>query len=280
MQTKIHTYTSSEPMVKVNAFVVEAPRELVIVDTTLTMSDSKALKQKADDLGKPIVGIILTHGHPDHVAGTYNIAPKDNIPIYALPSVKKLMEETEEAKHEQWSSVFGGEWIPKWVYPNQMAKDGETISIASINFTVMDIGSGGDCDANSIWLMEDENKAAFIGDFIYNNNHTYMNDGSILRWLANLEKYSPVLKKFKNYYVDHGATCDFTAIAKQKEYFLTYCSNILKTSNGTEIFNDDTRKSFEQAMLSAYPSYGCQFMVALSADRVGKELLNLSHYTN
>jgi glyoxylase-like metal-dependent hydrolase (beta-lactamase superfamily II) len=84
MKTIIHTYTSVEPMLKVNAFIVEADKELVIVDTTLTMTDSKALKQKADSLGKPVAGIILTHGHPDHVAGTYNISPDGNIPVYAL----------------------------------------------------------------------------------------------------------------------------------------------------------------------------------------------------
>jgi len=277
MQTKIHSYTSGEPMLKVNASIIETTKELVIIDTTLTMSDSKALKQKADSLGKPIAGIILTHGHPDHIAGTYNIAPDGDIPIFALPAVKKLMQDTEEAKHKQWSPVFGNEWIPKWIYPNQMVNDGDTVKIAGLNFTVLDIGSGGDCDANSLWLLNDENKAAFIGDFIYNNNHTYMNDGSILRWIANLDKYSPFLKNFKNYYVGHGASCDFTALAKQKEYFLTYCSNVLKSTNGTGIFNDDTRKSFEQTILSFYPDYGCQFMIALSADRAGNELLSLSH---
>src|SRR5690349_9361722 len=113
MQTKIHTYTSAEPMLQVNAFIVETNKDLIIVDTTLTMSDSKALKQKADSLAKPIAGIILTHGHPDHVAGTYNVADW-NTPIYALHSVKKLMEETEAVKHQQWSAMFGKEWIPKW----------------------------------------------------------------------------------------------------------------------------------------------------------------------
>ena len=277
MPTKIHTYTSGEPMLRVNAFIVETTKELIIVDTTLTMSDSKALKQKADNLGKPVAGIILTHGHPDHVAGTYNIAPKGDIPVYALASVKKLMEDTEEAKHKQWSGLFGGEWIPKWVYPNQMVKDGDTVKIAGLNFNVADIGSGGDCDANSLWLLDDENKAAFTGDFIYNNNHTYMNDGSILRWLSNLDKYSPVLNNFKTYYVGHGSSCNFSSLAKQKEYFLTYCSNVLKATSGTGIFTDDTRKSFEQTIIAAFPGYGCQFMVALSADRVGKELLSLSH---
>lgn len=272
MKTTIHTHTSAEPMLKVNAFIVEAGTELVIVDTTLTMSDSKALKQKADSLGKPVAGIIITHGHPDHVAGTYNISSDGSIPIYALASVKKLMEDTEAVKHQQWSPVFGSEWIPKWVYPNEIVKDGDTIKIAGLNFTAIDIGAGGDSDANSFWLLDDEPKAAFIGDFIYNNNHTYMNDGAILRWLANLEKYSPILKDFPTYYIGHGPSCSFASIAKQKDYFLTYCSNILKATSGTAAFTDETRTTFEEMMLSAFPGYGCGFMVALSADRVAKEL--------
>jgi glyoxylase-like metal-dependent hydrolase (beta-lactamase superfamily II) len=277
MQSKIHIYTSTEPMLKVNAFIVETSKELVIVDTTLTTSDSKALKQQADSLGKPIAGIILTHGHPDHVAGTYNLAPKGEIPIFALASVKKLMEETEEAKHKQWSGVFGSEWIPKWIYPNELVKDGDSVKIAGLTFNVQDIGSGGDCDANSLWLLEDDNKAAFIGDFIYNKNHTYMNDGSILRWIANLEKYAPVLKDFKSYYVGHGSPCDFASLTKQRQYFLNYCNNVLKATDGTGIFNDESRKTFEQIMLTIYPDYGCQFMVGLSADSVGKELVSHSH---
>jgi len=276
MKTKIHTYTSSEPMLKVNAFIVESTKELVIVDTTLTASDSKALKQKADSLNKPIAGIILTHGHPDHVAGTTNVAT-NGVPIYSLHSVNKLMQDTEAAKHKQWSSMFGAEWIPKWTYPNQLVNDGDAVKIGELTFNVLDIGSGGDCDANSIWLLDDENKSAFVGDLIYSNNHTYMNDGSILRWLSNLDRYSPVLKNFTSYYVGHGPAGNFTSLAKQKEYFLTYSSNVLKATKGSGIFADDTRKAFEQTMFNLFPDYGCQFMVALSADRVGKELVSLSH---
>ena len=276
MKTKIHIYTSTEPMMHVNAFIAETAKELVVVDTTLTTSDSIALKQKADDLGKPIAGIILTHGHPDHIAGTYHIAPEANIPIFSTAAVKQLMQDTEQAKHKQWSGLFGAEWIPRWIYPNETVKEGDTVKIAGLNFNVLDIGSGGDCDANSLWLLDDENKAAFIGDFIYSGNHAYMNDGSILRWLANIDRYSPILKNFNTYYVGHGATCDFTALQKQKEYFLSYCSHVLKATGGTGIFTDDTRKSFERTMIEAFPDYGCQFMVALSSDRVGKDLLNLA----
>ncbi|MEO5979794.1 MAG: MBL fold metallo-hydrolase [Chryseolinea sp.] len=277
MAAKIHQFQSSEPLLKVNAFIVEGPKALVIVDTTLTMTDSKALYQQARSLKKPIEGIILTHGHPDHVAGAVNLASLDQIPIYSIQSVKKLMEDTEQAKHQQWSSIFGNEWIPKWIYPTEIVSDRSTVIIGGLKFNVIDIGSGGDCDANSVWLLEDETRGAFLGDLLYNRNHSYMNDGSILRWMGNLELLAPTLRKFDRYYVGHGPACDYADIDRQKSYFDRYCSQILAATGGTGIFNDISRKVFEEKMISLFPDYGCQFMVALSADRVGSELVGASH---
>lgn len=273
MKPVIHTYTSMEPMLRVNAFIVEGENEIVIVDTTLTTSDSKALKQKAESLGKPLAGIVLTHAHPDHVAGTSIIAPHAEVPVFALASVKQLMADTEQAKHQQWSAMFGEEWIPEWVHPNTVVEDGEVVNIGGLTFRVLDIGPGGDCDANSIWLLEGETSAAFPGDFLYNENHTYMADGSILRWLANLEKYAAELKKYRTYYIGHGPACDFSAIARQKEYFMTYCAELLKATGGTGVFTEESKKIFETAMLAEYPGYGCQFMVGLSAEKVAAEII-------
>ena len=273
MKPIIHAYKSKEQMLQVNAFVIETANGLVAVDTTLTTSDSLAFRRMINDINKPLLGIILTHGHPDHIAGTTNVAPKGDIPIIALQSVFDLMRSTEVAKHQQWSSMFGDEWIPRWTYPNQIVKDGESVTLGDVKLTVVDLGSGGDCDANSIWLLDDS-PHAFLGDFIYHNNHTYMADGSILRWLSNLNRFEPLLKNYQNYYVGHGPICDFKAIAIQKQYFLTYCSNVLKFTKGTGIFIDETKVLFEQAMVESYPSYGCQFMIGLSAEAVGKELLN------
>jgi len=275
---KIHTYTSKEPLLHVNAFVIETEKGVIVIDTTLTMSDSLALKKMIDSFQKPVLGILLTHAHPDHVAGTYNIAPDGEVPIFALQSVNDLMQATEAAKHTQWSAAFGAEWIPKWTYPSQIVKDNDVIILGDTKLRVLDIGAGGDCDANSVWLMEDKPEA-FIGDLIYNDNHAYMADGSILRWLANLEKMEPVLKSYKSYHVGHGSSCDFNSLAKQKEYFLAYCANALEATGGSGIFTDETKKNFEQVMIEKFPGYGCQFMITLSADRVGKELIGGSvHY--
>lgn len=86
-----------------------------------------------------------------------------------------------------------------------------------------------------------------------NENHTYMADGSILRWLANLEAYSPILKEYNALYVGHGPAYDISAIKKQKAYFLDYCSELLKATGGTAAFDEASKEQFEKTMLEKYP---------------------------
>jgi glyoxylase-like metal-dependent hydrolase (beta-lactamase superfamily II) len=257
---------------------VEADEGLVVIDTTLTMSDSKALKRTIEDLGKPIAGILLTHGHPDHVAGTYNIAPRGDVPIYALQSVNDLMLASEQAKHRQWSELFKDEWIPRWVYPNRIVQDGETVNLAGLDFRVVDLGAGGDCDANSIWLLETGKTAAFVGDFLYNQFHTYMMDGSVLRWIANIERLTGLLTQYRTIYVGHGPPTDASVLARQKEYFMTASGYVLDATNGTAVFTEASKKKYEERMLARYPGYGFQLTVAFSADALAKELVGIKNY--
>ena len=44
----VHRYVGSA--LPVNAYLVETPRGVVVVDSTLTVSDARALRERADDL--------------------------------------------------------------------------------------------------------------------------------------------------------------------------------------------------------------------------------------
>ena len=141
------------------------------------------------------------------------------------------------------------------------------------NFSVYDVGGGGDCEANSIWELENGTTQAFVGDMIYKDNFTYMNDGQILRWLANLDRYSSLLKDAENLYIGHGPESNFDMIEKQKEYLHVYCSTLLQVA-GTNTFLDEAlTEKFVQTMESKFPSYGLNFMVGLSANKVLSELV-------
>lgn len=81
--------------------------------------------------------------------------------------------------------VYKDEWISPWTYPTRHVTDPASATSDGIAYRVCDFGPGGDCDANSIGVMEEtEPNVAFVGDLVFNIVHSYLADGAVLAWLG------------------------------------------------------------------------------------------------
>lgn len=270
--TEVHTYSAGEAGLLVNAYLVETDQGVVAVDGTLTASDSRALRSRIDSLGKPLLGVLLTHAHPDHVAGIANLLDDSGAPVVALESVRDLMRATEEAKHAQWGPVFGDEWIPRWVYPDRLVEDGEALTFDGVTFRVYEVGPGGDCDANSVWVLEDERAAAFVGDLVFNGTHSYIADGKVLRWLANIERFRALLEGVTTLYPGHGRAGGIELLDAQKDYLLAYCAAVLEVAGDGAATDEQAKEELAGRMRRVLPGAPLEFMIGLSADAVAAEL--------
>ena len=270
--TEVHTYSAGEAGLLVNAYLVETDQGVVAIDGTLTASDSRALRSRIDSLGKPLLGVLLTHAHPDHVAGIANLLSDSGAPVVALESVRDLMRATEEAKHAQWGPVFGDEWIPRWVYPDRLVEDGEALTFDGVTFRVYEVGPGGDCDANSVWVLEDERAAAFVGDLVFNGTHSYIADGRVLRWLANIERFRALLEGVATLYPGHGRAGGIELLDAQKDYLLAYCAAVLEVAGDGAATDEQAKEELAGRMRRVLPGAPLEFMIGLSADAVAAEL--------
>ena len=66
---RVHTHASGEGGIFANAYAIETDEGVVAIDATLTVSESGAFRRTIDAIGKPLLAVLLTHAHPDHVAG-------------------------------------------------------------------------------------------------------------------------------------------------------------------------------------------------------------------
>jgi glyoxylase-like metal-dependent hydrolase (beta-lactamase superfamily II) len=85
----------------VNAYLVREDDGLTLVDTALPRS-GKALLAAADRLGAPIVRIVLTHAHADHIGSLDELAAK-------LPGVEVLISGRDERLLRKDKSMDPGE---------------------------------------------------------------------------------------------------------------------------------------------------------------------------
>jgi glyoxylase-like metal-dependent hydrolase (beta-lactamase superfamily II) len=268
----IHRHASGEAGILANAYLVETANGIVGIDATLTKSESKALRGRIDEIDKPLLAMLITHAHPDHVAGIANVVDGADTPIYALPAVIEIARASVEPKRAQWKPVFGDEWIDEWTLPNTPVSDGEAVSLDGVTYRVHDLGAGGDSDANAIWIMESEPGAAFVGDLVFNGTHTYLADGAVLAWLANIERYRPLLSEIFTIYPGHGAPAGPELLDAQRDYILAYVAAVRELLGADGALSDEAVSELERRMHQERPDAPLDFMISLSANAVAREL--------
>src|SRR5919197_622529 len=89
---QIHNYTSTPPA-PVNSWIIESKNGVVVVDTQRQFSESKKLLNEVEKTNKPILGVIYTHPHPDHINGAAALLNgATNVPIYSTQSAFNVMK--------------------------------------------------------------------------------------------------------------------------------------------------------------------------------------------
>ncbi len=270
----IHRFDAGEAGLFVNAYLVETPQGVVAIDATLTESSSKALRARLDSLGKPLLAVLLTHGHPDHYNGVTNLiagAPAA-IPVVATAGVDSVIRANDAAKERQWRPTFGAEWPAQRTFPSRIASDGEALTFGGATFTAHALGPG-ESHHDAYWVVEGPARAAFIGDVVLHGVHAYTSDGHTARWLANLERLTADLATVPRIYPGHGDPGGLELLAWQRAYLEQYRAAVRDLARGRPALTDAQRVALVERMKRHLPTPKLAFLIALGADAVAAELV-------
>jgi glyoxylase-like metal-dependent hydrolase (beta-lactamase superfamily II) len=268
---KVHQYASPVSGILSNSYIIELDKSVVVVDGTLLVSTAKNLKAKLDSIGKPIVGILVTHGHPDHYNGLGTIATK-NTPIYATQAVLNVITKSDAAKEKQWTPMFGDDWPKNRIFPNKTLANKGSVTFEGVEFTVNEVGVG-ESDADTYWVAKHNKKQyAFIGDIVLEGVHAYMSDGHYNEWLTNLKTIRPAMNKMTVIYPGHGASGNATMFDWEKGYIDAYLVAVKKIGNGSPTLNDAQKAMLTKEMKAYLPTDKLEFLIGLGADVVATRM--------
>jgi glyoxylase-like metal-dependent hydrolase (beta-lactamase superfamily II) len=220
-ETKIHRVEGS--VMAVNSYLVESSSGVVVVDGMLTVSDARAVRRVLDQLGKPVLGGIVTHAHPDHYAGFAELLRGLDVPVFATAAVRRAIERDDSIKDAIVGPMMGNEWPQQRVFPDHEVAPGTDVILGNLRFSVEDAG-GAESPADSLWRLDE--RTLFVGDLVYSGMHAYLADGYAAEWLAYLGQLEARVPSDSTLYVGHGAPGGVTLIAAQKRYVSAFVAAV------------------------------------------------------
>jgi glyoxylase-like metal-dependent hydrolase (beta-lactamase superfamily II) len=267
-QPIIHRFPAKHEGAFVNAFLVETASGVVAIDGLLTVSESKAMREGLEQIGKPLKAVLLTHSHPDHYAGLAQLVAGDDVRIIAPQGVIDTIKADDEMKDQMVGPFFGEEWPATRIFPNTPVRDGESLTFDDVTFTVIDLGPS-ESPHDSPWVLGDDELTVFLGDQIYDHHHCYLADGFYKEWLANIEQLRARFPQEAVFHVGHGEPVGQEMWDWQRGYIELFVDAV----SGANWTRPEAAKAAVVARMKEYePTDELQFLMELSIEPVATQL--------
>jgi glyoxylase-like metal-dependent hydrolase (beta-lactamase superfamily II) len=264
----IHRFAATGGETPVNAYIIESPRGTVVVDSTLTVSDGRALRALVDDLRAPLLGVVVTHAHPDHYGGLVEVVGDRDVPVFAVAGLADVIRRDDPVKEQILRPMFGDEWAHERAFPDQEVADGQSLSLGGVKLTVTNLGPG-ESPQDSVWVLESEGDRIFSGDLAYDRHHCYLADGFHEDWLANIERARARLPSGATLHPGHGEPCGTEVLDWQVGYINAFLDAVKEASWSDP---ERARKSVVDRMREYLPTQKLQFLMELSIDPVARQM--------
>jgi glyoxylase-like metal-dependent hydrolase (beta-lactamase superfamily II) len=111
----------------VNCYFIEEEEGLTLIDAALPNS-AKPILHAAEQIGKPIKRIVLTHAHSDHIGALAELKEKLDVPVYiSVRDSRLLAGDTSLDPSEPQTPIRGG--VPKnlKIKPDVLLREGDVI---------------------------------------------------------------------------------------------------------------------------------------------------------
>ncbi len=243
----LHSLTATEPVFANSTHLVETENSLVVFDTQFLLPNAMDMRAYADEIGKPIDRVFITHEHPDHFLGSEAFA---DVPIFALADVAEKIIASGDAEIAEKQADFGAEAIagtfvaPEVVEPGIVEIDGVTFDLAEV--------VGAEAESQLVVRLPDHG-AVVVGDIVYNSVHMVL-AGPFDTWTAALEVLASTSDEYPIVLAGHGLPAGPNVYDENIEY-LAVAGELLGTvDNGAD---------FKQGLVDAYPSYGMDAAIDL-----------------
>ena len=233
----LHTLTSPESAFANSTHIVETENSLIVVDSQFLLPNAVDAREYANEIGKEINRVFITHEHPDHFLGGEAFNDR---PMFALQEVSDAISLNGQVEIDEKQNDFGTEAIagsfvvPDVVEPGNVVIDGVNFQLDK----VLDAEA-----AVQLVVRLPDHGVVITGDIVYSFVHLIL-AGQIPTWTIALQDLASTADQFPIVLAGHGIPASPSV----------YNTNIEYLAKAAELLNTvDNSADFRQGLLDAFP---------------------------
>lgn len=171
-----------------NAGVVITDAGVVVFDSLGTPSLADKLLQKIRTVSdKPIVRVVVSHYHADHIYGL-QVFEEQGADIWAPTGAEKYLASPNAAERLEERRLSLDPWVndnTRLVAPDRYIDKQEKFSLGGVDFTLSPIGAAHSDGDMTLYIEPD--RVLFSGDVIFEGRVPFMGDANSKHWLEVLQ---------------------------------------------------------------------------------------------
>ena len=235
----VHSLTSPEEAFSNSTHIIETENSLVLVDSQFLLPNAADMRAYADDLGKPIDRVFITHEHPDHFLGSEAF---NDVPVYSLASTSAAIAAVGDAEVAEKQADFGDLIASTYVIP-EIVEPG-TIDIDGVTFEIAEVDNA-EAETQLVLRVPDHG-VMVTGDLIYSGVHLIL-AGPADTWAVAVSDLAADSASYPVVLPGHG-------LPGGPELFdanLAYLSTV-----GELLGTVDNAEDFKQGLIDTFPNLG------------------------
>ncbi|WP_313485106.1 quinoprotein relay system zinc metallohydrolase 1 [Stutzerimonas kunmingensis] len=217
----------------VNTGFIVTAAGVVVIDSGPSRRYGEAMRAAiASVTGRPVIKLLLTHHHPDHVLGNQAFA---DVPIAALAGTTELLREQGNAMAENMYRLVG-DWMrgTEVVLPSETLAPG-TLEIGGRSLRLLALRGHTGAD---LAILDERSGVLFAGDILfYQRALTTPNSPGLDVWLEDLDTLEAL--PWKRLVAGHGPVADDAEPFVQMRDYLGWLDGLLReAANGGADMNE------------------------------------------